>query len=226
MTKKKLVKKLIVVLDIANKTDSQKLDKFGNICNGIDGDSSFSAITPTTASTRLLIAGVQTNVTLRDTLLTQIKTITVNVNKAIEDINNVMVDSYAKQVQVISNGNKTKVTGTGFSIKSDGTVAPDNVQTVTGLGLTIGSVNNSFEVQWDALPKKLTKEYRIEISLNPRDVTPIYTHKMSTSKKSALLTNLPNDKEVGVRVITVGKKDGVESDPCTPVIRTVVNPNN
>ena len=38
MAKKKLVKKLIVVLNNANKTDAQKISKFSGICDGVESD--------------------------------------------------------------------------------------------------------------------------------------------------------------------------------------------
>ena len=224
--KKVLVKKLIVTLDTKGLSDSKKLEKFGKVCTGIDSDSIYSAISPTTADTRVAISVVQKQVTQRDNLLVQAQTLTVSINSGMNGLNNTFVDFYVPFVQQTAAGDAEKVAETGLSTKADGTVAPDNVQTVTGFGLTTGTIAQSFDAHWDALPKKLTKEYSVEISLNPRDAVPVWAHKLSTSKSTALLTNLPLNQEVGVRIITVGKKDGVESIPCAAIIRTVVNPHN
>ena len=142
------------------------------------------------------------------------------------DLNNTFVDDYIPFVQKQAAGNEAKVTETGLSIKADATVAPTEVKTVINFGLTTGSVAQSFDAHWDALPKKLTKGYNVEISLNPRAEVPLYVYKMSTSKSTALITDLPLNAEVGVRIVTLGKKDGVQSYPCTPIIRTVVNPHS
>jgi hypothetical protein len=224
--KKVLVKKLIVTLNTKGLSDSAKLEKFGKVCNGIDGDAIYGAIQPPTATTRSAINVVQKQVTQRDDLLVQAQTLTVSINTGMSGLNNTFVDFYVPFVQQNAAGNAEKVAETGLSTKADGTVAPDNVQTVTGFGLSTGTIAQSFDAHWDALPKKLTKEYSVEISLNPRDVIPVYVHKMSTSKSTALLTNLPLNQEVGVRIITVGKKDGVESIPSKPIIRMVVDPHN
>jgi hypothetical protein len=218
--------KYIVTLNLKGKSDLVKLVKYKSITLGMDGDVIYAGADPTTISTRLLITDVGTKISDRDVLLVQAKTLTSEITAKMDDLNTIFVDEYAPFVQKQAGNVLAKITETNFSVKDGPTAAPDVVPVVTGFGVTTGSVARSFDAHWDALSNKVAKEYDVRISLNPNDPIPLYTHYLSTKKSKALITDLPLDKEVGVEIVTVGKKDGVESDPCTPIIRMVVNPHS
>ena len=217
---RKAILKVVFVLMLANKSIADKLLKYSAICNGLDAQvASLPTPTPTTASTRLIIAEVNSNITDRQNLWDAADAKTVLINNGMETLNGIFVNDYMGYVQSTVAGNKDVGIAVGYGVKKPGTAAPDAIAPPTGVVCSQGKTPDSLKFHCDSFKGLGVKEVDIQVCLLPRAPIPVYVHWMYTGATSEDVTGLPLNTEVGVRAVFIGKKAGVESLPSAPFIR-------
>ena len=219
---RKAILKVIFVLNIWGKTIAQTLDKYSEICDGLDANiATLPTPDPATSATRDQIQAVKDDVIARQNLWNAADAKTVSINKGMSDLNVVFVNDYMGYVQKKVADNKAVGIAVGYGVKKPGTAAPDTIAPPQGVVTSQGKTPDSLMGHCDSYKGLGVKEIEIQICLNPR-ATPelqIWVHKMFTGDTSQNIPALPLNTEVGVRYVFIGKKAGVESLPSDPFIR-------
>jgi len=219
---RKLVLKLIVVLNLAGATVAQKLTKYGKICDGLDANPiPFPAPVPTTIISRGKITAVNTLIAQRAAKEVEVVTLTKTIGEKMDDLNLTFAGGYMSYVQTQSAGVESVAKSAGYDVKKPGTSAPDVVPPPEGVVTTRGTIPGTLVGHCDSVEGLGIKQFDIQVSYNPNDASPVYVHKMYTSKTTGtVIPGLPINSEVGVRYVAIGKKTGVESIPSIPYIRS------
>ncbi len=219
---RKAILKVIFVLNLVGKTVAQKLQKYVEICDGLDANSaSLPTPNPTTTVARGKITVVKNNITARQELWDQADAKTVLINAGMDDLNIVFSDNYMGYVQTLVATNKAVGIAVGYGVKKPGTAAPDTIAPPQGVVTSQGKTPDSLKGHCDSYKGLGVKQIEIQMCLNPRAAVAlqIWTHKMFTGKTTQEIPGLPLNTEVGIRYVFIGKKAGVESLPSAPFIR-------
>ncbi len=227
MSFKKAIKKMIVVLGLAHKTDDEKITKYEEVIAGLDANIPiFGVMTPTTASTTVKINFVVNEMSVRDGHIASAHTLALSIFGHMNELNDIYVDNYLPVIQTKAAGDSAKVALVHLTTKADAGVNPDEIPEVENLSITTGHVNRSFDVHWDTLDKKKVRGYNVMISVNPTAPVPLYTLYLFTKKSKCIIKDQILGTDVGIKIVSLGKKDGVQSDGSNIIIRKVVNPHN
>jgi len=219
---RKAILKVIFVLSLGNKTVAEKLQKYLEICNGLDANViKLPAPIPLTSDTRNAIQDVKDLVSERQDLWSAADAKTVLIKQGMDALNITFANDYMSYVQKKVADDKAVGIAVGYGVKKPGTSAPDTIAPPEGVVTSQGKTPDSLKGHCDSYKGLGVKQIEIQICLNPRSLpdAQIWVHKMFTGACSEDIPGLPLNTEVGVRYIFIGKKAGVESLPSLPFIR-------
>ncbi len=118
----KLIKKLILALNLWSLTEAARIKKQLDIANAHTANPALvPGLTPTPASVITMINTQSGYYTLRDSLIEQMKQVTENIHKNGTAINDIFVDQWAPQTQVAIGTDASKAKLLGYGIKGQDT---------------------------------------------------------------------------------------------------------
>ena len=224
---RRVVKKFLVALGLSHKTDHEKIEKYEEVIVGLEADVyTFGIMDPTTGSTTTKINFVKNEIVEKNIMENNLRTKNVSISGHMDELGDIFQDKYIPVIQTKADPHVEKVTELGLKMKAEAGVNPDEIPEVENLSVTTGHVNRSLNSHWDTIDKKLVRGYNVMISVNPLAPAPIYTLYMFTKKSTCLIKDQILGGDVGIKIVSLGKKDGVQSEGCAAVIRKVVNPHN